>query len=70
MKAFLSSQDNWEVVENGHGDSTNTTNLSNAHLNALKVARLKDKVALYILYRAVDESSFEKIISVKSSKEA
>ena len=35
----------------------------------LKEACVKDKAALYILYQAVDESSFEKIASAKSSKE-
>lgn len=56
-------------MENVHKVLANTTELLNAHLNALKVTRIKDKASLYILYRVVDESSFEKISSVKSSTE-
>nr|KYP36116.1 hypothetical protein KK1_042794 [Cajanus cajan] len=70
MKALLSSQDNWDVVENGHEEPVTTEGYTNAQLNALKVVRAKDKAALYLLYRAVDESGFEKITNAKSSKEA
>jgi hypothetical protein len=37
---------------------------------ALKKARSKDKAALYMLFRAVDESGFEKIAGATISKEA
>ena len=37
---------------------------------ALKEVRSKDKTALYMLFRAVDESGFEKIVSATTSKEA
>jgi gag-polypeptide of LTR copia-type len=37
---------------------------------ALKEARSKDKTALYMLFRAVDESGFEKIAGATTSKEA
>nr|KYP55971.1 Gag polyprotein [Cajanus cajan] len=70
MKALLGSQDNWDVVENGHEEPVTTEGYSNAQLNSLKVVRAKDKAALYLLYRVVDESGFEKIANVKSSKEA
>nr|KYP35823.1 Retrovirus-related Pol polyprotein from transposon TNT 1-94 [Cajanus cajan] len=70
MKALLGSQDNWDVVENGHEEPVTTEGYTNAQLNALKVVRAKDKAALYLLYRAVDESGFEKIANAKSSKEA
>jgi len=36
----------------------------------LETIRAKDKAALYLLYRAVDESGFEKISNAISSKEA
>nr|KYP61630.1 Gag-Pol polyprotein [Cajanus cajan] len=70
MKALLGSQDNWDVVENGYEEPVTIEGYTNAQLNALKVARAKDKAALYLLYRAVDESGFEKIANAKSSKEA
>nr|KYP35059.1 hypothetical protein KK1_043932 [Cajanus cajan] len=70
MEALLGSQDNWDVVKTGYEEPANTEGYSNAQLNALKVARAKDKAALYLLYRAVDKSGFEKIANAKSSKVA
>jgi len=57
------------VVEDGFDEPANTTGWSNVQLKVLKDVHVKDKAALYILYQAVDESDFEKIASVKSSKE-
>ena len=37
---------------------------------ALKELRSKDKAALYMLFRVVDESGFEKIVKATNSKEA
>jgi len=70
MKALLSSQENWEVGEDGFDEPANTTGWSNAQLKVLKEVGVKDKATLYILYQVVDESDFEKIASAKSSKEA
>nr|KYP70491.1 hypothetical protein KK1_009711 [Cajanus cajan] len=70
MEALLGSQDNWDVVKTEYEEPGNTDGYSNAQLNALKAARAKDKAALYLLCRAVDESSFEKIANTKSSKVA
>jgi hypothetical protein len=63
MKALLGSQDAWEVVKKGFEEPTNTIGYTVAQNKALKEARSKDKAALYMLFRAVDESDFEKIIS-------
>ena len=60
-------QEKWKVVEDGFEEPANTVNWSN---NQLKEALVKYKAALYILYQAVDKFGFEKIASVKSSKEA
>nr|KYP41490.1 hypothetical protein KK1_037137 [Cajanus cajan] len=62
MKALLGSQDAWEVVQEGLEEPENTTGYSAAQNKTLKETRSKDKAALYILYRAVDESGFEKIV--------
>ena len=67
MKALLSSQDAWEVVEEGFEEPKDTTAAQN---KALKELRSKDKATLYMLLRAVDESGFEKIVSATTSKEA
>ena len=70
MKAFLGSQDAWEVVEEGFEEPNDTTGYTAAQNKALKEARSKDKAALYMLFRAVDESGFEKIARATTSKEA
>ena len=70
MKALLGSQDAWEVVEEGFEEPKDTTGYTVAQNKALKEFRSKDKAALYILFRAVDESGFEKIARVTTSKEA
>lgn len=70
MKALLGSQEMWEVIEEGFEEPTNTTGYTAAQNKALKEARLKDKAALYMLFRAVDESGFEKIAGATNSKGA
>ncbi|XP_017410482.2 uncharacterized protein LOC108322762 [Vigna angularis] len=70
MRALLESQDVWDVVESGYEEPTDDEGQTVAQLAALKKTRVKDKSALYILYRAVDESGFEKIVNAKSTKEA
>ena len=69
MKALLGSQEVWEVVENGHQEPEDIGEMTIVQLATLKATRAEDKTALYVLYRAVDESDFEKIANVMSSKE-
>ena len=70
MKALLGSQDAWEVVEEGFEEPKDTTGYTATQNKALKEVRSKDKAALYMLFRDVDESGFEKIVSATTSKEA
>jgi len=70
MKALIGSQEVWEVVENGHQEPEDVGEMTIAQIATLKATRAKDKTALYVLYRAVDESDFEKIANAMSSKEA
>ncbi|GMI79368.1 hypothetical protein HRI_001606100 [Hibiscus trionum] len=70
MKSLLGCQDAWEVVEEGFEEPTTTTGYTSAQTKALKEARSKDNATLYMLFRAVDESGFEKIASATTSKEA
>ena len=70
MKALLGSQDAWEVVEEGFEEPKDTTGYTAKQNKALKELRSKDKAALYMLFRAVDESGFEKIARATTSKEA
>ncbi|TYG83973.1 hypothetical protein ES288_D01G212100v1 [Gossypium darwinii] len=70
MKALLGSQDGWEVVQEGFVELTTTAGYITAQNKALKEKRSKDKATLYMLFRVFDKSSFEKIASVTTSKEA
>ena len=63
-------QDAWEVVDEGFEEQKDTTGYTAAQNKALKELRSKDKVALYMLFRAVDESGFEKIARATTLKEA
>nr|KYP55857.1 Retrovirus-related Pol polyprotein from transposon TNT 1-94 [Cajanus cajan] len=67
MEALLGSQDNWDVVKTRYEELANIDGYSNAQLNVLKAAQAKDKAALYLLYQAVDESDFEKILTAPYS---
>ena len=58
------------MVENGHQEPKDIGEMTIAQIATLKTTRAKDKTALYVLYRAVDESGFEKIANATSSKEA
>jgi len=70
MKVLLGYQDAWEVVQDGFEEPTNTTGYNVTQMKVLKETRSKDKAALYMLFRAVDESGFEKIAKATISKEA
>ena len=58
------------MVEEGFEEPKDTTGSTAAQNKALKEVRSKDKAALYMLFRAVDASGFEKIASETTSKEA
>jgi Domain of unknown function (DUF4219) len=70
IKTLLGSQDVWEVVEFGYTEHATLQGLTNKQVKELKESRKKDKTALYLMYQAVDESGFEKIVCAKTSKEA
>ena len=70
MKALLGSLDAWDVTHDGFEEPTEDGGYTAAQMKALKETRAKDKTALYMLFRAVDESGFEKIAGSTTSKQA
>jgi len=70
MKTLLGSQDIWDIVESENEEPAEDANKTATQITTLKKTRVKDKSALYFLYNAMDESGFEKIANVASSKEA
>jgi gag-polypeptide of LTR copia-type len=68
IKALLGLQDAWEVIELCCTKHATVEGLMNNEVKKLKESRKKDKIALYMMYQAVDESDFEKIAGAKTSK--
>ncbi|XP_058745954.1 uncharacterized protein LOC131618815 [Vicia villosa] len=69
MKALLGSQDVWDVVEKGFKEQDEAS-LSQGAKDTLKESRKRDKKALFLIYKSVDEDTFEKISNVTTTKEA
>ncbi|GJV58954.1 ribonuclease H-like domain-containing protein, partial [Tanacetum coccineum] len=70
IRALLGAQDVWELVETGYTEPVSAATLVGNELKVLKETRKKDKTTLYLLFKAVDESGFEKITGAKTFKEA
>jgi gag-polypeptide of LTR copia-type/Domain of unknown function (DUF4219) len=68
MKVLLGLQDAWEVIELCYTEHATVEGLMNNQVKKLKESRKKDKIVLYMMYQAVDESDFEKIAGEKTSK--
>jgi gag-polypeptide of LTR copia-type len=60
----------WDVVEIGITQSENDVSQTLQQVKLQKEKAIKDKITLYILYQAVDEARFEKIVGATISKEA
>ncbi|XP_028084417.1 uncharacterized protein LOC114285543 [Camellia sinensis] len=73
MQILVASQDLWELVDRRYNEPVTLTdegNLNDAQKMTLKDSRRRDKKALYLLYGSINESSFKKISTVATSKEA
>jgi len=68
MKTLMGSQDIWVIVENRYQEYKEDEDQTVAQISTLRKTQVKDKSVLYILYNVVDESGFEKIANVASSK--
>ena len=58
------------MTDNGFEEPSNTMAYTIAQNKALKETRARDKTSLCMLFRAVDESAFKKIVGSTTSKEA
>jgi len=56
MKAYLGSQDVWDVVQGGFEEPEDFDEQIVAQIAALKKTRVKDRKAMYALYRAMDDA--------------
>jgi gag-polypeptide of LTR copia-type len=67
---LISSQDVCEVVEFGYVKHVTVEYLTIIQVKELNESRKKDKITFYMIYQAVDELGFEKIVGAKTSKKA
>ena len=70
MKALLGAHDVWDIIENEYSEPQNEASLSQPEKDSLKDSRKKDKKALFLIYQALDDNSFEKISDTTSAKQA
>ena len=70
MKAYLGSQDVWDVVQGGFEELEDFDEQTVAQIAAFKKIGVKDRKAMYALYRAVDDTDLEKLGNATTSKEA
>eukprot|EP00253_Pinus_taeda_P029791 PITA_29791 len=73
MKALFACQDLWEIVEDGFDEPTDENgfnSLTPAEKDLLKSNRKKDSKARVLLYLAVDQSVFPRLVAAKTSNEA
>lgn len=66
---FLDEHDVWEVVEKCYNKPKNEVGLSQTQKDGLRYSRKRDKKALCVIYQGIYEDTFERISSVKSTKD-
>ena len=69
MRALLSSQDVWEMMEKGYEEPQDDATLSANQKQSLQDARKKDSKARYLIYQGLEELDFEKISQATTSKQ-
>ncbi|XP_010923004.1 uncharacterized protein [Elaeis guineensis] len=72
MKSLFGSQDLWEIVNDGYTEPTpdQERGYNQNQKEVLRVTRRRDKKALFQLYQALDEVTFERIAEATSAKQA
>jgi len=73
MRALFASQDLWEIVEDGFeepADENEFNRLTPAEKDLLKSNMKKYSKARVLLYLAVDQSVFPRLVAAKTSNEA
>ena len=68
--ALLGAHDVWKIVEKGYTEQENEGSLFQTQRDSLRNSRTRDKKALYLIYQALDDDTFEKVSGSKSTKEA
>jgi hypothetical protein len=72
MRALFGFQDLWELITDGYKEPTveEEAEYTADEKKTLKEQRKKDKKALFLLYQALDESTFKKVAEAMTSKQA
>ena len=73
MKALFSSQDIWDLLENGFQEPANAAAynaLSQQERDFLRDNKKKDSKPLFYIFKAVHESIFPRVVAATKSKQA
>ncbi|XP_042432883.1 uncharacterized protein LOC122019487 [Zingiber officinale] len=70
MSALLESEDLWDIVERGYKAPQEGVDQTEAQKTAMAEQKRKDKKALFSIYKALDEATFEKVVESTTSKKA
>src|ERR1044072_3950330 len=70
METFFSSQDLWDIVEEGFTAPADTSTLNATQEKELKKNKQKNSKALFTLQQAVTNAIFPRIMRAKTAKEA
>lgn len=68
METYFSSQDLWDIVEEGFIVPTDTSALNASQEKELKKNKQKNSKALFTLQQAVTDPIFPRIMGVKTAK--
>src|ERR1044072_1880897 len=70
METFFSSQDLWDIVEEGFTAPADTSTLNATQEKELKKNKQKNSKALFTLQQAETDEIFPRIMGAKTAKEA
>ncbi|XP_070043066.1 uncharacterized protein [Nicotiana tomentosiformis] len=70
IKAILSSQDVWGIVDRGYAKPDNEKALPQNEKDVLEKTRKKDQQVLALIHQCLNDAMFEKVADANTSKEA
>jgi hypothetical protein len=70
IKAWLGSQDVWEMDKKGFEGPIDGATLTSAHIEVVQKAWRKDQLVLTIIHQCLDDITFEIVANITTAKQA